>query len=504
MTKPYSPEVELSGSTLSDDWQSRIVRIVVDDNLQFPAMFELAFLDPDGSGLGSSGLEIGSEITVTARNDDGSVDVLTGEITALEGEYDVLGSVLVARGYEKSHRLHHGRKVKGWLEKSDADIVSEIAREAGVSTGTVDDTGVVHPYIVQAGMTDWEFLRARARAVGYDLAMEDGQLQFKAPTESSDAPGEGSYDNLGDRQLVLGANLISFRPRITAAEQVTSVEARGWDAAQKQAVTATAQAATKSAALTLTPSSLAGTVSAGTYVAVAEPHATADEAQVAADAIAERIGSAAIEAEGVATGSPSLRAGEAVSISGVNATFDGDYVLSGTRHVFDDTGYTTEFVISGRQERSLLGLTSAGATNDGPAALASLPGVVIGLVTDVGDEENQGRVKVKLPALSEDYTTDWARVAYVGAGSDRGLLMIPEVDDEVVVAFAHGDLRRPLVIGSLYNGQDKPKDASDAVSDGEVKKRTWTSRAGHKIEISDGDDDGGITIETSSGEKLQL
>jgi uncharacterized protein involved in type VI secretion and phage assembly len=501
----YHAEVEVNDSKLSSEWTARLLRVVVDDNLQFPTMFELAFVDPDNEGIDGSGLAIGGSVKITAESDGGSVTLLSGEVTALEGEYDKLGSVLVARGYDKAHRLHHGRKTRAWLNKSDSDIVSEVAGGVGVPTGTIDSTSVEHSYLVQAGLTDWEFLRSRARAIGYDLTMTDGKLDFRAPVAPADAPAKGSYGRIAERQLLLGLNLHAFRPRVTAAEQVTSVEARGWDPAKKEVVTATAEAATKTASLGKnTPSDLAGTAGGGAYVAVTEPHASVDDAQNAADAIAERIGSASIEAEGSAIGSPHLRAGTAVNIGEVGPTFDGKYVLSATRHVFDADGYLTHFVISGRQERSLLGLSSGGATNEELNVLAPLQGVVVGLVTDVGDEKNQGRVKVKLPALSDSYSTDWIRVAYVGAGSKRGLFVVPEVNDEVLVAFAHGDPRQPVVVGSLYNGTDEPKDAAAAVADGKVLKRVLTSRLGHSIELRDDDSDSGLKLETASGEKIDL
>ena len=501
----YYPEIEAGGSKLSDEWATRLLRVVVDDNLQFPAMFELAFVDPENEGIDNSGLSLGGEVKISAANGGGSVTLLSGEVTALEGEYDPLGSVVIARGYDKTHRLHHGRKTKAWLEKTDSAIVEEVAGGAGVSTGTVDATSFEHPYLVQAGLTDWEFLRSRARAIGYDLAMKDGKLDFRAPIETSEAPENGTYESVAERQLVFGLNLRMFRPRVTTAEQVTSVKARGWDPATKEAVTATAQATTKTASLNgNTPSDLAGKADAGEYVAVAEPHTSSDCAQTAADAVAERIGSASIEAEGAATGSPQLRAGAAVNIAEVGPTFDGKYVLSATRHLFDAEGYTTHFVVSGRQERSLLGLSSGGATNEDVNLLDPLHGLVVGLVTDVGDDKNQGRVKVKLPVLSDDLSTDWIRVAYVGAGSSRGLFVVPEVNDEVIVAFAHGDPRQPVVLGSLYNGKDSPKDASAAVSDGKVKKRVFTSRLGHSIELRDDDSDSGMKLETSSGEKIDI
>src|SRR5215510_12918555 len=83
-------------------------------------------------------------------------------------------------------------------------------------------------------------------------------------------------------------------------------------------------------------------------------------------------------------------------------------------------------------------------------------GVVIGTVTDNKDPGGLGRVKLRFPWLVEDDESDWAPLATLMAGNQRGSFFLPEVDDEVLVAFFHGDPRYPFVLGSLWNGQDKP------------------------------------------------
>jgi len=499
-------EVTIDGSPLSDEWSGELLRVVVDDHVLYPAMFELAFRDPDGAGLIDAGLSIGAEVKISAVSGEGSEHLLTGEVTALEAEFDSSGSLAVARGYDLAHRLNRGRKTCAWLEKSDDDIVKELAGGAGIPIGDVRSVTPVQPYVLQANQTDWEFLRARAREIGYDLDIAEGRLDFKPPTKAKTAPNAGTFSNAGGRRLVFGANLSVFRPRVTAAEQVTGIEVRGWDVTNKKAISATATAETVSALVGLEPKTMAGQFDAGTYVSVARAVPTVEEAKSIAKSIAERVASAAIEAEGTADGNHELRAGAAINISNVGPPFNGKYVLSATRHVFDSNGYKTQFTISGRHERSLLGLARGGA-GSGDAGFGQMRGVMIGIVTDMNDPENLGRVKLKLPSISEEYSTDWARVAYPGAGGSRGFVNVPEVDDEVLVAFVAGDVRQPYVIGALFNGKDKPKDGSSIVSGGAVKKRGITSRLGHVIELRDDDSDSGVMIKASGSsgdEKIDL
>lgn len=109
-------------------------------------------------------------------------------------------------------------------------------------------------------------------------------------------------------------------------------------------------------------------------------------------------------------------------------------------------------------------------------------GVVVGIVTNNKDPDGIGRVKVKFPWLSTDDESAWARVASPMAGKKRGIFFLPEVDDEVLVVFEHGDVNMPHVIGSLWNGVDLPPETNN---DGKNNIRMIKSRSGHTITIDD-------------------
>ncbi len=106
---------------------------------------------------------------------------------------------------------------------------------------------------------------------------------------------------------------------------------------------------------------------------------------------------------------------------------------------------------------------------------------VIALVTDNKDPSKLGRVKVKIPILSDKDTTGWAPIIMLGAGKNRGWFFIPEIDDEVLVMFEHGDLNRPLVVGALWGGKDKAPDKNP----GGNPRRVIKSRQGSKITFDD-------------------
>lgn len=123
-------------------------------------------------------------------------------------------------------------------------------------------------------------------------------------------------------------------------------------------------------------------------------------------------------------------------------------------------------------------------------------GVVVGVVSNNKDDEGLNRVKVTFPWLSEDEESQWARVACFMAGEKRGAVFLPEVGDEVLVAFEHGDVDRPYVLGALWNGKDAPPVTND---DGKNNVRMIRSRSGHIVSLDDTDGSEKIAVTDKTG-----
>lgn len=132
-------------------------------------------------------------------------------------------------------------------------------------------------------------------------------------------------------------------------------------------------------------------------------------------------------------------------------------------------------------------------------------GVVVGIVTNNQDSAKMGRVRVSFPWLSGDNESWWAHIAAPMAGNGRGVYFLPEVGDQVLVAFAHGDMRSPYIVGALWSGKDAPPTTND---DGQNNIREMKSRSGsiirfddtdgkEKIEIIDKTGSNSLTISTS-------
>lgn len=116
-------------------------------------------------------------------------------------------------------------------------------------------------------------------------------------------------------------------------------------------------------------------------------------------------------------------------------------------------------------------------------------GLYAGVVIDNADPEEKGRVLVRLPWIDPNFETLWAPVSQIYAGSGYGAYWIPEVDDQVLVAFMRGELRKPIVIGSIYSRDRNPYAARSGGKD----PKLFRTMAGHMLLMEDG-----------SGAKIQL
>jgi uncharacterized protein involved in type VI secretion and phage assembly len=487
--------VKVDGTPLRPEVAGTLVEALVEDELNLPDAFELVFHDPLRTALEAGGFEIGKKLTIAVVSEaapEGKV-ILDGEITALETEIEPDRTATIVRGYDASHRLQHGTTTETHLDVTYGDIVAKIAQRRGLEKGDGGTNSVVHPAVVQWNQTDWEFVNSLASEIGHEVVVVDGKLHLREPTDSSSGPAEGDLRSADARKLVVGGNVLRLRAAVSGAEQVEEVNVRGWDYKEKKAVEGTAKATdgARSAAAGAGAADLAGKVGGGTLVKVDLPVESAEVAQHAADSLVQQLGSAAVELDGVVYGNGELRAGVSVSLTGAGSPFDGKYALTSVRHTYDPaTGFLTAFRVSGRQTRTMLGLVRGKQGGH-----RGVHGVVPAIVSNVDDPDQIGRVKVAFPWLADNSESYWARVATIGAGNERGILMLPEVGDEVLVAFDHGDARLPYVVGGLYNGKNKPP--VNPVKSGAVVTRAIVSRHGHLVELHDGDDV--VTIATGDG-----
>lgn len=495
-----SVAVRINGADIGDSERDLVSKITVENEITLPDLAVIHFDDRAGDVLSKVGAAIGRSLEVLVSTDGGrqQVSVFVGEITAIEAVIENEHRLSVIRGYDLSHRLQRGRVSKTHEGKTIGDVVGEVAARHSLTGNDSGRARWVNKHLVQWNESDWEFLNRLAADSGHEVAIDaDGKLAFREPKPASGGPGEGSRHQVGPLQLVQGENLLRIRAGVTAGDVVRTVEVRGWDPANKKEVVESVPVSkARVHDSRANPKTVASDIGAKVLVRTDLPFESPEPAKAAAEGIAEQLGATVAEVEGLSFGDPHMRAGAVVNISGVGQPFDGKHTLTSCRHVLSpDASYTTEFRSSGTQRRGLLGL----ATSGGGRASNVVHGVVPAVVTDIADPERMGRVRVGFPWLGDHAVSPWSRVLHPGAGPERGMVFLPEVNDEVLVAFHQGNTQMPYILGGLYNGKDRSP--ADLLKENEVAKRVLVSREKHRLEFDDGDK----RILLSSGDdKLQI
>ncbi len=437
--------IKLDGQELAPDVAARVVTVQVRDNVRLPDQASVRIADPellrdtDGASV-SIGQTL--EILLGAPDATTTTSIFSGKVQSLELELVGDGAFIAATAYESAFELHRSRRTQVFQSMTSSDIASKVISDAGL-TPVVDSTTTQHDFMLQCDESDWQFLWRLAADIDYEVVGEGAKVHFRAAGKT----GTGDPIELGSTD-----QLLSFRPRVTAAQQVSSVSVRGWDPSQQSAIVANKAPAATDSSPGLQRSTVSGAVGSGTWTVAERTILTQTEADDLGQSIADQIGNAWLEAEGTCVGKPNLTAGSQVKIAGVGSRFDGTYLVTSATHVLTAAlGYQTHFTVSGRSAGTLLDLIDAPETR--PPWGSSL---VVGVVTQTSDPDSLGRVRVKYPVIGDNAEGWWARIAAPAAGTNRGMLMMPLVGDEVVLGFEQGDPRRPYVIGAVWNGAAKP------------------------------------------------
>ncbi|MBE9079829.1 VgrG-related protein [Romeria aff. gracilis LEGE 07310] len=515
------PILKIDGEAASNDLIEDILQISVEESLHLPGMFTLVIQNDYYGGetnykvwkheklfeIGKS-IEIGFSSSTTDSDefdDENKGTVIKGEITAIETHFTSEAQApIIIRGYDASHRLHRGRHSRSFQNKTDADIVRSIAAEVGIAVGKIDatggpygygDIGGASGYAFQQNQTNMEFLRSRAARHGFELFVQDGKLNFRKPSKDDTLTLEWLQD------------IHSFRVRVSSAEQVKSVEVRGWDYSRKEVIAETISKAkqvltdTDTGAASKTVSSFDGKPKTPTLMLVDQPISQAKEAKALAQALYDELGGEFVQADARSEGDPTIRPGRVVKLTGMGK-YSGSYYVTETRHLFHERIYRTEFSVRGLRGGDLL------QTLETKHTLQPGQTLMVGIVADNKDPKGWGRVRVKLPTLTEEHMSNWARMVSIGAGSSQGVDWLPEINDEVLVAFEHGDIHRPYILGGVWNGKDKPPEkVEDAIANGKVRLRTLKTRLGHTLQFVEedkGDSKKGVYLTTADKHQLHL
>jgi phage protein D len=481
----------VDGSEVDAQLARRIREVRVLNYLRLPDMCTLSAqfqkgIEGQGEPIDEHPFEIGKELEIKlgAREDLTTSTLFKGEIVSLELHFGAGSVELLVRGFDRAHALLRSRKVRTFQNQTSSDIVQKIVTEAGFTAST-DPSGDAHDFLQQDNETDWDFIWQLAERVGFEFVVEDKTAHFRKQ-KPDDSPV----------QLEWPTTLRSFSPRLTAIQQVKQVTLKAHDPKTKQAIDVTVSSPQQIAQIGVGREKIQQAFDGATVHIATEPVKSQAEGQAIAQALLDKLANGYIAAEGICDGNPQLKAGATLQVTGLGSKFSGTYRVAAATHVLRG-GSTYETRFANSPAHTLLGAVGSGGGGAGSAATFGSQ-LVLGVVTNNGDPDDMGRVRVQYPALGPDVEGAWARVATPSAGNARGLLMLPVVGEEVLIGFEHGDTTRPYVLGSLFNGVDKPGDDLLQGKDG-----SFAVLSDHKVHVASKEDmtlksGGGLTIDVQS------
>lgn len=469
-------DIEIDGETLIAQDLAALSEVRVRSALSVPTQCELTFLDiPASFGAGKAPAP-GLKLEVQVRGD--KTPLFSGEITALEFGYEPSGvRKLRMRAYDLLHRLRKRQPVRAHVQITPADLARELIADTGLEV-EADETGPLWRRLFQHRQSDLDLIVDVAARCGLYLSARDDAVHLITL--------EGIDEKI---DLALGDNLLEARIEVNSESACRKVATRAWDASRIEQRTGEADSARSGREIDAeaSPDSVGGS---GDRVLCNHTAQDDRHAQALAQAELDARTGAEVTLWGVAEGDSSLMPGSRVEVSGVDDSIAGTYVLTKVIHTID-------------RQRGFVSEISSLPPPPPPPAQGGLIGT-LGIVSSVEDPEKLGRVQASLPAMG-NIESDWMGVVSVGGGPGKGLVMIPEVGDQVMVLAQPDDPTQGVVLGGLY-GLKAPPDWG--VEGGGIKRFNLFTPGGNKLQFDDTkktiriQDAGGSYMELAPGKVL--
>ncbi len=336
-------KVLVEGSELPIEAALDVIAVEVSDYVEGASMFMLTVNIRDSESqelkwIDEDLFSEGTAVEVKLGYVDSLQTMIVGEVTSLEPEFNE-GEALTMKihGYDLLHRFRRGRKTHSFTNMKDSDIASQIASELNLRA-QVEDTQVVHDYILQHNQTDIDFLLERARRIRYEVVVQDKTLHFRKVANNKSQVITIEY----------GFTLRAFYPRLSTMQQVSEVIVQGWNPKTKETIVGRARQGDevskmsgKKLGITISEQAFFQTQ---TFIVDTPIYSEGEALQIARG----KFNDMAVEfiiGEGLATGNTDIRAGEVIELTKLGQRFSGLYYVTSSTHTVDQTGYTTKFTV---------------------------------------------------------------------------------------------------------------------------------------------------------------
>jgi Rhs element Vgr protein len=397
------------------------------------------------------------------------------------------GSHLRVEARDPVYRMTLARRSRYYSDLTDSELFERvIAGHPGLSAA-VESTAPVHQGVVQYQVSDWDFVVGRAQRLGMLCLVEGGTVRIAKPA-TSDEPV---------LKLVYGAGIFDLDVRLDGRTQQGLVRASAWDPAGQELLEAELDDVDSPAPGDLSGPRLAAEAGAPAYDLRHTGAIAQEELDAWAEAAMRRARLARVRGTIRVQGTERVKPGDLVTLGGLGERYNGIALVSGTRHQLGHGDWTTTIQVGLDQEWH--GERFAVAAEPAAGLNPPVHGLQIAVVTQLQDDpRGEDRVQVRLPVVDPAAPGTWARLATADAGDGRGTVIRPEIGDEVVVGFLHGDPGEPVILGALHSSA---RPAPIAAADDNHEKG-WVTRNGMRLVF----DDEGVSLraETPDGRRVVL
>ena len=488
-TGPIGIEIKSDGTRLPDQIPVLEVRVLREVN-RIP---EAVVVIEDGSVAAGEFPETdgkrfkpGAEISISAYYGDGEPETLFEGVVVAE-RLRLSGARpprLQVTCRDKAVRMARTRSTAFFTKNKDSDIAKALIGDAGLTADVAATRGEARDQI-QAGASDWDFVRAIADRNGLLVTVEAGKVTLKAPETSAEPV----------LSLTLGLDLIAFDAEVSSMSAVDEVVMLTWDPSSQSETETSTKPALSQTWGDLTATDLLKATNTPKRRLDGLVAAWSGEIGDFAKARADRSVLAGIQGTCTIPGSGKAVPGALVEIKEVGTRFGGKAFVSAVRHLIEAGSWQTEVGLGLPDEW----LSDAPGLGGPPAAGLTAPigGLQVAKVVQIHEDPDQRpRIKVKFPTLGSTATDVWARFMQPYAGNGAGLMFLPEIDDEVVVAFFADDPNDPVILGALHSAKlPRPAEAGEKNT-----LKTITTR--EKLKLTFDDDKKIVTLETPGGNRL--
>ncbi|MCB1947711.1 MAG: hypothetical protein H6940_06625 [Burkholderiales bacterium] len=463
--------IEIDGSVLAASVIQTIHEIRVRQILSAPSQCEILLQEAHENISTEALSKIGAAIHIKIGYQEQSL--FYGQITAVEQHYSAsIRPLINIRAYDLLHRLRKRQPVRTYVKVGFYQLAQELTHDLGITVSSAESAPVT-PRLVQFRQSDLELLSELGRDYGLYFFLDKHDLRIT---------GLDGFET--SAHLTLGKNLFEARFSVNADTTTQSVSATGWNLQCTVSHAKNAQTPnTKLPVHEFLDTTRFDTD--GKRTIVDYNCENEDLAETAAQSELDRRTAQQVTLWGIAEGDPNLIPGGAVQVSGASSSLEGRYVLTEIYHsISPDKGFISEI--------------NTAVPTIIPAQKKASTNATVGIVSQVNDPDNLGRIKVSLPTYN-DIETDWLEVLIPGAGAGKGQLILPDVGDNVLLLFVNEKPAQPIVLGGLYGENPLP---GSVIDQGAVKQFV-TQTAGKQRFLLD-DTENAIRIETQNGHAISL